>query len=236
MGLIKSANVPTSLSPFSMRDIEAQAQMILARARDKAEQLLMAAQMEAEELKTQARAEGLAEGHREGMASGRIQGAKAGNEQALAEHRDQLTQLLASLTTAATELESRRNELESAALSEVVGLAVAVARRVTKRQGMLDPLVLEENLREAMKLVVHCADVRIACHPIQRKTMEDILPRLGRDWPALKHVAIVEEPSLSPGGCRVHTAHGQIDADLDGQLDRVVSDLLPAAPLEGVAT
>lgn len=219
-----------------MRDIELQAQTILARARDKAEQLLLAAQMEAEELKKAAHAKALADGHREGLASGRELGAQAGSEQALAEHRESLTQLLESLTTATTELESRRNELESAALTEVVGLAVAVARRVTKRQGMLDPLVLEDNLQEAMKLVVHRADVRIACNPNQRKTLEEVLPRLGRHWPSLKHVTIVEEPSLQPGGCRVHTAHGEIDADLDGQLDRVIADLLPAAPIEGAAT
>lgn len=236
MGLIKSANVPTSLYPFSMRDIEMQAQMILARARDKAEQLLLAAQMEAEELKKQAHAEAQADGHREGLASGMAQGAKTGSDQALAEHRESLTQLLMSLTNATAELESRRDALESSALAEVVGLAVAVARRVTKRQGMLDPRVLEDNLFEAMKLVVHSADVRIACHPAQRKTLEEVLPRLGREWPNLKHVAIVEEASLAPGGCRVHTAHGQIDADLDSQLDRVVADLLPAAPIVESAT
>ncbi len=214
-----------------MRDIEMQAQIILTRARDKAEQLLLAAQLEAEELKKQAHAEAHAEGHRQGLARGMTQGAQTGSEQALAEHRESLTHLLSSLATATAELESRREELESSALAEVVGLAVAVARRVTKRQGILDPRVLEDNLHEAMKLVVHSADVRIACHPAQRKTLEDVLPRLGREWPNLKHVAIVEEASLALGGCRVHTAHGAVDADLDGQLDRVVANLLPAAPI-----
>ena len=33
MGLIKSINTPISLSPFSLRDIEAQAQAMLARAK-----------------------------------------------------------------------------------------------------------------------------------------------------------------------------------------------------------
>ncbi len=227
MGLIKSANLPASLSPFSMRDIETQAQAMLARARHQAEALLAAAQTEAEELKQAAYAQALADGHRAGVKEGTEQGIAMGRDAALAEQRDRLTEILASLSTAVTDLDARRIQLESAALEEVVGLAIAVARRVTKRQGMLDPQVLIENLQAAMKLVVRCADVRVAIHPTQRQTLEDVLPRLRLQWPQLKHIELIDDPSLAPGGCRIFTAHGQVDGDLAGQLDRVVADLLP---------
>jgi len=32
---------------------------------------------------------------------------------------------------------------------------------------------------------------------------------------------------LELGGCRIYSRQGQVDADLDVQLERVVSDLLP---------
>jgi flagellar assembly protein FliH len=118
-------------------------------------------------------------------------------------------------------------------LREVVALAVAIARRVTKRQGLVDPEVLTENLREAMKLVAHAADVRIAVHPQQKVVLESVLPQLRLSWPDLKHVELVEDSALSPGGCRIFTARGTVDADLDGQLDRVVNDLLPAPEKNG---
>jgi flagellar assembly protein FliH len=227
MGLIKSANVPTSLSPFSLHDIEMQAQAILSRAQRRAEELLIAAQAEGEELKRAAQAEGMARGLREGTGLGLEQGNQAGRDEALAEQRERLQDLLTSLTAATRDLDVRRHELESAALEEVVELAIAIARRVTKRQGMLDPKVLGENLQEAMKLVVRHADVRIAVNPTQRQTLDDALPRLGMEWPALKHVKIVEDAALSQGGCRIYTGQGQVDADLDIQLDRVIADLLP---------
>jgi flagellar assembly protein FliH len=110
----------------------------------------------------------------------------------------------------------------------VVKLAIAIARRVTKRQGQADPQVLMANLVEAMKLVVHAADVRIAVHPSQQQTLADELPRLRLAWPRLQHVDLVEDASLSPGGCRILTHQAQVDADLDVQLDRVVADLFPA--------
>src|SRR5438105_3466023 len=107
MGLIKSDTAPT-LSPFSMKDIETTAKTILLRARRQAEQLLAEAQREAEALKQAARVDGLAQGTREGMVIGSEQGRQAGQQQALAEHRAQLQQVIFALTSAATAFDARR--------------------------------------------------------------------------------------------------------------------------------
>lgn len=227
MGLIKSTSAPPSLTPFTMRDVEEQAKAILLRARQTAERLLAEAQRQGDEIRKASHAEGLAEGRREGLARGMEEGLKAGQKQALEEHRDELSRAVAALTGAAHELDASRADLESAALQEVVELAAAVARRVTKRQGLLDPAVLTENLREAMRLVVHAGDVKIALNPSQRQTLDAALPSLKLQFPRLSHVDLVDDPALSPGGCRVFAGGGEVDADLDTQLDRVVADLLP---------
>jgi flagellar assembly protein FliH len=227
MGLIKSSEAPSSIVPFSMADVERTAKSILLRAQAHAEQLLAAAQAEAESLKQQAMAEGFAEGRREGTAQGLAQGKEAGQQQALTEHRAQLEKAVASLNAAAGALEQSRDQLESAGLTEVVQLALAVARRVTKRQATIDPQVLAANLAEAMKLAVKSADIRIAIHPSQRATLDAALPQLRLQWPNLDHVQIVEEQNLHPGGCRVFTEQGRISADLDEQLERIAGELLP---------
>ena len=67
-----------------------------------------------------------------------------------------------------------------------------------------------------------------------KATLERLLPQLKLTWPQLDHAQLVEESSLTPGGCRVYTGQGEIDADLDAQLDRVIADLLP--PAEGVTS
>jgi len=229
MGLIKSDNTPSSIAPFSMADIERHAKNILLRAQHRAEQLLAAAQGEAENLKKQAHAEGLAEGHRLGLAQGTEQGKQAGQQLALNETRVQFQNAMKSLTAAMTSLDAHRAELETAALVEVVQLAIGIARRVTKRQGLLDPDMLAENLKDAMKLVVRAVDVRIAIHPAQRATLDGVLPQLRIQWPSLVHVKVIEDASIEPGGCRVFTENGQIDADLNGQLDRIAAELLPVA-------
>lgn len=233
MAVIKAQVAPVGAKPFSMADIETAAKRVLLRARQQADALLAEAQVQAEELCRQAveeaRAQGYEAGHQEGLAAGQA----AGQAQALAESREQLAQVISALTAAASEIEQSRRELENQALTEVIELAIAIARRITRRQGELDPRVLAENLQDAMKLVVHRADLRVAIHPRQRQVMESLLPELQLRWPALEHVTLVEDANLVPGGCRVHCHDGMVDADLDGQLDRVIADLLPAPAKAG---
>lgn len=227
MGLIKAGQTPSALAMFSMKDIEEQARILLLRARKQADMVLAEARQQAEQLKNQAAAEGSRQGRQEGLAAGIEQGRQSGHDQALSEHRDGLTQALAALTAAAEQIEQSRRQLEAQALTEVVELAIAIARRIAHRQGELYPQVLEQNLQEAMKLVIHAADVRIAIHPGQKSTLADALPRLQLQWPQLRHIEMIEDPDLLPGGCRIFTTHGMVDADLNSQLDRIVADLLP---------
>jgi len=105
-------------------------------------------------------------------------------------------------------LDAARRDLEADGIGEVIALATAIARRVTKRQAAIDPAVLTENIREAMKMAVHAADVRIAINPAQRKTVSDELPQLQLNWPNLKHVELIDDPQVVVGGCRILTRNG----------------------------
>jgi flagellar biosynthesis/type III secretory pathway protein FliH len=227
MPLIKSSNIPKQTTTFSMKDIEIQARSLLVRARAQSEQMLEDAEKQAEQLKRLAAEQGKKEGFAQGLAEGTQAGKKAGHDQALNEHRTQFTQLIQSINTALGSFEKQRQSLETQGVTDVVALAMSIARRVTKLQSTIDPEVLTANLHEAMKLVVHGADLRIAIHPSQKKTLTAELPNLQLQWPALAHAELIEDPALSPGGCRVLSRQGIIDADLDQQLDRVMANLLP---------
>src|SRR5258706_4061629 len=116
MPLIKANFAPAKLSPFSMADIEKQAMAILLRAQQKAEQVLAEAQHAGDDLRGFARAQGRTAGHEEGLAKGIEEGRRLGHEQAISEHREQLTTAVAALTTAMEQFDLRRRELESGAV------------------------------------------------------------------------------------------------------------------------
>jgi flagellar assembly protein FliH len=228
MPLIKSSSpAAAGATPFSVRDIEQQALLILARARKAAEREVAQARLDAEQIKADAKAAGLAEGKAAGHAEGLKQGKAAGQADALKQHSAQLTTLAKSLTTAVAEFDKERQAIASAASEEVVKLAVAIARRVCKTLGTKDGHVLSANAQEAVKLAVGKSDLRIAVNPAQRQALLSLLPQLKLQWPQIKHVELVDDPQLAAGGCRVHTAGGgQIDADLDHQVDRIAAELV----------
>ena len=226
MPLIKSSNVPRNILPFSMTDIEAHARKMLADARTKAEELLTAAQAESDTLRRQAFARGIAEGRKQGHADGMVEGKKTGHDQALAENKQQLTGLIGMLTKLVQDLDTSRCDLESRGLGAAIELAIAMAQRVTKRQAEVDTGVLAANLTQAMGLVVRWADVRIAVNPKQLALLKAELPALQATWPQLKHVDLIEDTAISPGGCKIFTAGGSVDGDLGSQLDRVIQQAL----------
>jgi len=232
MGLIKSADVPLSVAAFSMQDVEAAAKNVILRAQHKAAGIFAAAKTEAQTIKSQARTIGLAEGRRLGQAQGMEEGKKGGHAEALSENSAAMTKLIAALTAALGKIEDRRDHLHANVIEEVVDLACRIARRVIKREGTIDPKIMCQNVKEALALAVHAADVRIAVNPAQLKTLEAELPNLRLSWPQLKHIELVADESVSPGGARVFTAHGQVDGDLDAQIDRIVGELLPDKPAE----
>jgi flagellar assembly protein FliH len=235
MGIIKSESAPPTLSPFSMTDIENAAKRILLRAQTQAEQLLTAAQVEGREIRDKAFAAAVVDGRKEGLAQGTKEGHQAGHAAAVAAQKDQLAKLITTLTAGVASLEESRLKLESDGTAEVVKLSIAIAERVIKRQAAIDPAVLTANLADAMKRVVHAADVRVAIHPAQKKSLQDVMPRLQLDWPNLEHVELIEDATLAPGGCRVFTTQGQVDADLGEQLGRIVAELMPAAESAGAS-
>src|ERR1035437_8042680 len=110
MGLIKAENAPLSLEAFSLRDIEAQAQAILLRARKGAEMLLIEAQRESVILRKQAKSEGFTEGRREGLALGLTEGRTSGHQAGLDEAKERLHQVWTSLVSAMTQLDAARRD------------------------------------------------------------------------------------------------------------------------------
>jgi flagellar assembly protein FliH len=219
MGLIKAQDAPAVVR-FKWRDIEAEAQKLLAEAA-----------RQADAIREAAREDGYRDGHDRGLVDVRDEGLRL----AIDEHAEQLELALGALHEAVAQVTTSKEQLHGDAVTDMVELAIAIARRVTKRQAMFDPQVLVANLREALGLSGRGRQLRVAIHPTQHQVLMQAMPQLAIEWPALSQAQIVEDASLAPGGCRVFTEHGQIDADLENQLDRVVGGLMPAPSNEAAA-
>ena len=223
MGLIKQAAASPAVLRFSLRDVEAQAQMILDDARREAARIIREAKDEASDLEH----DSVAIGYHQGWTQGVDKGKDAGQDRAFHDCGPQVQAAIEALTSAADAMAKATAELESDLVNDAVELSIAIAERITRRAGLIDPAVLAENLREAMKLAARSNRICIAIHPRQMELLQQLLPALKMDWPAMENAQIVADETVSCGGCRVATSHGQVNADLQAQLDRIALKLLP---------
>ena len=226
MPVIKSTTSPRYVA-FSMTDIEKEAAALLEGAKRRAVAILEMARQQAAEQRQKGHDAGLEKGRQEGHADGHAKGLEEGRLAAYNEHRGRLQELADAMTAVLRDFNAERAALATRATDEVPKLAVAIAERVTKRAGRLDPEVCQANATAALRLVMRSHDVKLHAHPDDCETLKLLLPTIQRRWPALTHVELVEDANLARGGCRVHTEGGLIDADLQTQLDRVAADLVP---------
>ncbi|MCS7033935.1 MAG: FliH/SctL family protein [Phycisphaerae bacterium] len=224
MPVLKSTASDAKPLAFSMRDIEKQAAELLWNARKQGELMLAKARAEAEVIRKQAHEHGFEQGRQQGLRQGREEGTDIGRREALEEKRAELTSLFQAIRSILHQLEQSRQELLVSAANDVVRLAVAIARRVVRRVAE-QPAVLTDTLEAALKHVVGHNDVRIVIHPSQRALLLDSLKSLQLQWPALKHAELIGDSAIAPGGARILTSHGEVDATLDGMIDRIAAEI-----------
>lgn len=134
--------------------------------------------------------------------------------------------LLQSIESIAT----LRPRLRLEAERQVVELAIAVARRVLRRQITIDPDAVAGLVRSALDGLSLREVVSVRCHPASAASIQAGLERLGAP-PALR---IEPDPSLESGAVLVETTYGALDASVTTQLEEIergFSDLIQPATL-----
>jgi len=207
---------------LNLYDIAAQADRIVAEARAEADRILAEARQQAE----QVRREAIEQGRREGYEQGAKEGRTAACEQARQEFAAQQASLIQALQSAIDQFEQQKRRLLSAAHHDLIELAVAIAARIVKRIGQLDREVVVENLREVIDRVGARNDLVVKISPQDEQAARRFFEQLVKTHEQCRHVRIVADETVSPGGCVVCTSQGRIDATIETQLDRLAEELL----------
>lgn len=221
------------LHTFHVNDVLAEARQTMLSAHEEAARIIEQARQEAEAIREAARQEGYQAGLAQGTAQGIAQGTERGRQEALAEATQEFQAQQASLVESCrkliAEIEAHRAEWVATARQDLIELAMAIARRIVRHVGERDREVVLANLEEAIRLAGRRTDVTIAINPADAaaaKVFAKSLSDLHEGW---EHVTIVQEPEISPGGCRVQWGSGAIDATLETQLERIEMALRSAA-------
>jgi flagellar assembly protein FliH len=182
--------------------------------------VVQSARAEADQIREQARAEGLALGRAEGAAA------------AQAEAHARLAPAVQALHTAVQALEAERADIADRVETGAVELALELAGKVVSGAVEAQPERVLDVVRGALRCFMERERVHILVHPddlgLVRASMDTVAGELG----GIDHVEVQEERRIGRGGAIVRTATAQVDASLQTKLDRarevIVSELQSA--------
>lgn len=200
-------------APPATAEIDGSAPQSAAPAPDPSEEVRVAHQAHLAALEREAFASGYAAGERAGV--------EAGNKRAEA--------MLRRLAQTLDELKALRQTMVRQTEQQMVSLALAIARRILRREAAVDEDLLIAMARVALERLGESGTATIRLNP---EDYSATVQRHGDHWAGAR-VKVVADPSVSRGGCLVDSEFGFIDASVEAQFDQVaqaLSDSPDAAP------
>ena len=163
---------------------------------------------------------------RQALQESEARGYQAGLAKAQAESQaslDALTARINQLDSILQLLGQPLAQLDADIEKELLHLALTVGKQLARRELRIDPTQVIGIIRESLsQLPAAARDVRIYLHPEDAATVRERLaePTKDRAW------TIVEDPTLTRGGCVVRAETSQIDVRLESRVSAVIANAL----------
>jgi flagellar assembly protein FliH len=163
-------------------------------------------------------------------ARARQEGREEAEGKARAEYEKRLATEHEALAQAIREFARERAAYFGRVEAEVVGLALAIARKILHREAQVDPLLLAGVVRVGLDKVAAGTHVRLRVHPEQIQAWQQFFAQ----QPDLQSVPeLMGDAALGLGHCRLETELGSTDLTLEAQLKEIEQgffDLLAQRP------
>jgi flagellar assembly protein FliH len=149
-------------------------------------------------------------GRREGEAQGRAAGA------------EQLAQVRASVTASLTSFAGDRTQYYQRVETEVVQLALAIARKILHREAQVDPLLLAGLVRVTLEKIGRATKVVLRVHPHQ---VSECRSYFAQHMETNQIPEVVEDPAMQMDHCALETALGKTEVGVEVQLKEIEQGL-----------
>ncbi|GAB6180189.1 FliH/SctL family protein [Desulfotomaculum defluvii] len=186
-----------------------EAEEIIARAKQEADQLLRQTRAEAESMAQQLKEQAKQTGRQEGITASQTEAAKIRQQASdvLRQSREVYNQTLDRMET------------------EIIDLAVDMAERVVMTQLAVEPHTIMEIARECMNLVKNRPLVNVYVNQADFQMVQEEKNELLQGLPGQVAMNILADNAITPGGCRIETDQGQVDATLETRWQEVLKAL-----------
>ena len=188
--------------------ILAEAKKEAARLKVEAEQIVLAAKKNAEEIESQAYTLGYEQGHKDGEELGRKQ------FQVGIQHLEKFLENFKKQTAT----------LSSAYEAQMLQICLIVAKAMVEKEISTDKELISRVLARALNKTVEGSSVTIHLNPRDFENLdEDILARLS--GPGGNKIEFKEDVKVSRGGCMIETDFGLVDASVESRWLCLIEDI-----------
>ena len=212
---------------LDLGDLAKQGQRLRETAKAQAQAILDQAQAQAQALVSKGHDEGFARGRAEGIAQGLEEGRASGRSEALAKAESNLQRMQESLRALLAQMEAIQERWVLDARQAVLEVAIKMGEKLVHRIVEVDPQVASDALADALAHVLGPMEVTVRICPEDRTVLEEAMPELQSQFHSFKHVHLVDDASVSRGGCVLTYGQGRLDATVETKLRRVVELILP---------
>jgi flagellar assembly protein FliH len=150
---------------------------------------------------------------REAHAAGFREGEAAGKKRAAAELEPVLDRLARSIQ----EMAGLKSQMRREAESDMLRLALEIARRILRREIAVDPDAIRGLVVAALDKLEGQEVSRVRLHPSHAALVGDLLRKRGTGQP----VEVIADASREPGTVIFETGRGNLDASVDAQLREI---------------
>ena len=214
-----------ALRAFSFTDLEQQGRQILEKAQEQAREIVRNAELRGQEVLEQQKQAGYQAGLEKGRAAGLEQILAEARTTAIQEARENVAKLVQALSAALDEFEQNKRALITTAELGLIELALRIARRVCKLEAGASTATARANALALLEMVQHVADPALHINPAEHEQLNELAPELLTHVGRLGHVRIVADEDVGRGGCVLRASDGEIDAQIDTQLQRIATAL-----------
>ena len=147
----------------------------------------------------------------EGFAKGEKEGFETGNRKA-----DPVVERMQAILQ---EIDGLWQQLVQTYEEKIIQLVSRVSEKVVLGQVAVDHDTVKRVILDTFRMIPEPVEVTIDIHPEDVEHIENIKEEFFQQLKTLKHISLLPDPSVSPGGCRVKTRFGEVDATLESRLD-----------------
>jgi len=153
----------------------------------------------------------------------RQNGFRQGEAQAQAAMTQRLQQERRAIDEAVEQFAQERRDYFRRVETDVVTLALAIARKLLHREVQIDPLLLSGIVRVALDQIQAGSEVVLRCSPSEQGSWQSFLSSL----PESNHaITLVADEAVEPGRVMIETVAGKAEISLEEQLKEIESGFL----------